>query len=123
MSKKETIKDKLRSFEEREKKIKLRLDSDSDEMKDKARRVGKIVLTAGIVAILGYWIFNIIFQNDEDEEEPEKRKKKSKDSSTFFSRITAFAMPYLNKLLDEVLDEGEKETHKKKKSVEREPED
>lgn len=113
MSKKETIEERVKSLEAKEQKIKLQLDSSSDEMKDKAKRVGKVALIAGIVAILGYWIFNIIFQDDdEDEGQPKKKKKKNRQSGGFTERLTALAMPYLNKALDGILDD-ESESEKK----------
>ncbi|WP_462247579.1 hypothetical protein [Ekhidna sp.] len=106
MSKKASIEDRVRSLEARERKIKLQLDSDSDELKEKAMRVGKIALIAGVVSILGYWIFNIIFNDDEEvEEKPKKKKKRAKDESGFGSRIATLAMPYLNKFLDGILED------------------
>ncbi|MEP1035339.1 hypothetical protein [Ekhidna sp.] len=121
MSKKETIEDRVKSLEAREKKIKLQIDSDSDEMKGNAMRIGKIALIAGAVGILGYWIFNIIFQDDETDENPKKkRKKKNVESKGFSQRVTALAMPYLNKVLDGILDDDEL---KKKEPEEREIEE
>ncbi len=112
MSKKETIEDRVRSLEAKEQKIKLQLDSSSGEMKDKAKQVGKVALIAGVVAILGYWVYNIIFQDDDVEDQPKKKKKKSRQSSGFTERLTALAMPYLNKALDGILDD-ENENEKK----------
>lgn len=109
MSKKQTIEDRVKSLEEREEKIKLQLDSDSDEIKEKVMRVGKIALITGIVSILGYWIFTVIFGGDDEEEEkPKKKKKKRQDSGGFTARITALAMPYVNRVIEGILeDEGE----------------
>lgn len=118
MSKKETIEDRVKSLQEREQKIKLELDNDSDEMKSKVMRVGKIALIAGVVAILGYWIFNTIFQ-DEDEEKPKKKKKQNKESKGFTQRVTALAMPYLNRVLDGILNEEEVEEKTKTDSKEK----
>ncbi len=115
MSKKETIEDRVKSLEEREKKIKLQIDSDSDEMKDRALRIGKIALITGVITILGYWIFNIIFQDDEEEKPKKKKKNRGSESKGFSQRITALAMPYLNKMLDGILDEDE-ETNEGEKS-------
>lgn len=118
MSKKETIEDRVKSLQEREQKIKLELDNDSDEMKSKVMRVGKIALITGVVAILGYWIFNTIFQ-DEDEEKPKKKKKRNKESKGFTQRVTALAMPYLNRVLDGILNEEEDEEKTKTDSKEK----
>lgn len=118
MNKKETIEDRVKSLEAREQKIKLKLDNNSDEMKDKAMRVGKIALIAGIVSILGYWLYNIIFQDDEDEEKPKKRRKKRKEVNGFSSRITALAIPYLSRFLDGILDPEDKNGAKSEESKE-----
>ena len=121
MSRKETIEDKIKSLEAKEQKIKVQLDSNSDELKEKAMRVGKIALITGVVAILGYWIFNVIFQDDE-EEKPKKRKKRNRESKGFSERIVALAMPYLNKALDGIL-EGDNEDGKKGSKKETSPEE
>lgn len=121
MSRKETIEDRIKSLEAKEQKIKVQLDSDSDELKGKAMRVGKIALITGVVAILGYWIFNVIFQDDE-EEKPKKRKKRNRESKGFSERIVALAMPYVNKALDGIL-EGDEEEGKKESEKETSPEE
>ncbi|WP_421763304.1 hypothetical protein [Ekhidna sp.] len=108
MSKKETIKDKVKSLEEREKKIKLQLDADSDEMKEKAMRIGKIALITGVVTILGYWIFNVIF-NDDDEENEKPKKKRKTQGQGITSRLTALAIPYIERIIEGVIDEKEDE--------------
>ena len=124
MSKKETIESRVKALAEREEKIKMQLDSSSDEMKEKAMRVGKIALIAGLVGLAGYWIFNAFFQDEEDEEEKPKKKKKKrhKHSSGSTSRITALLLPYLNRVLDGILeDEGmndKKSTEEKRESKE-----
>lgn len=125
MSKKETIEQRVKSLTDREQKLKLQLDSDSDEMKDKAKRVGKVALIAGIVALLGYWIFNVIFHDDEVEEEerPKKKKKKKRDSDGISSKVTAFILPYIGKMLDGLLDEEAEESKKEKKELEESDED
>lgn len=112
-----SIEDRVQALKVREEKIKLQLDSDSTEMKEKASRIGKIALVSGIVAILGYWIFNIIFQ--EENEEPKKKKKKRKESKGFTERIVTLAMPYVNNALDGVLNDvsvdDKKESQKSEK--------
>lgn len=124
MSRKETIKDRAKALAEREEKIKMQLDSSSDEMKEKAMRVGKIALIAGLVGLAGYWIFNSFFQEEEDDEEKpkKKKKKKNKHASGSTSRITALLLPYLNRVLDGILeDEGmndKKSTGEKRESKE-----
>ncbi|MEO9869923.1 hypothetical protein [Ekhidna sp.] len=102
MSKKGTIEDQVKSLSEREEKLKLQLSSDSDEIKDKVKSVGKIALIAGLVALAGYWIFNAFA--DEDEKKPKKRKKKDKESGGVSSRLTALAVPYFEKLLSGFFD-------------------
>ena len=77
MSTKKSIEQRVKSLEAREQKLKLQLDSDSDELKERAMRVGKIALITGIVTILGYWIFNIIFQDEEEEDKPTSRETSS----------------------------------------------
>ncbi|MEQ9465995.1 MAG: hypothetical protein RLN88_01215 [Ekhidna sp.] len=121
MSKKETIENRVKALSEREEKIKLQLDNDSDEMKDKAMRIGKIALIAGGVALLGYWIFNMIFREEEEEEEDRPKKKRKRDSDGISSKVTAFILPYIGKILDGLLD-GEEEP-KKKKELEESEED
>ena len=124
MSKKETIEQRVKSLTEREQKLKLQLDSDSDEMKEKAVRVGKVALIAGGVALLGYWIFNVIFRDDEEEEDqPKKKKKKKKDSNGVSAAVTAFILPYIGKMLDGLLDEEAEESKKEKKELEESDED
>ncbi|MEO9482320.1 MAG: hypothetical protein ABJG47_02700 [Ekhidna sp.] len=114
MSKKVTIEDRVKSLEAREEKIKLQLDADSDVIKGKAMRVGKIALISGIVAIVGYWVFNIIF--DDGEKKPKRKKKKIRNEGNFSSRIVALAMPYLNKILEGILeDENVEEKEKESK--------
>ncbi|WP_424962163.1 hypothetical protein [Ekhidna sp.] len=117
MSKKGNIEDRVRALSEREEKIKRQLDSDSDEMKDKAIRVGKIALVIGLVTLVGYWLFNVFADEDEEvEEKPKKKKKKRKSSDSTTSRITALLLPYLNRFLDGVLDD-EEENKKEKKEI------
>ncbi|WP_436517718.1 hypothetical protein [Ekhidna sp. To15] len=123
MSKKETIEDRVKSLEAREKKIKLQIDSDSDEMKDRAKRIGKIALVTGVVTILGYWIFNIIFQDDDEEKPKKKKKKRNSESKGFGQRIGALAMPYLNSILDGILNEDENTEVKTKKESKEEKTD
>lgn len=113
MSKKETIEDRVKSLEARERKIKLQIDSDSDEIKDRVMRIGKIALITGVVTILGYWIFNIIFQDDDEEKPKKKKKKRNSESKGFGERMTALAMPYLNKMLDSLLNEDDDEETKR----------
>lgn len=113
MSKKETIEDRVKSLEARERKIKLQIDSDSDEIKDRVMRIGKIALITGVVTILGYWIFNIIFQDDDEEKPKKKKKKRNSESKGFGERMTALAMPYLNKMLDGLLNEDDDEETKR----------
>ena len=117
MSKKETIEDQVKALSKREEKLKLQLSNDSDELKEKARHVGKIALIAGLVAIVGYWIFTIFSDDDEEEERPKKKKKKSKSASNgISSRLTALAIPYLEKFISGVMDDSdEQETSKKEK--------
>ncbi|WP_420317774.1 hypothetical protein [Ekhidna sp.] len=117
MSKKETIESRVKALTEREQKIKKQLDNDSDEMKDKAMRVGKIALVAGGVALLGYWLFNIFSDDDEEVEKPKKKKKHKRSSPNTTARITALLMPYLNKFLDGVLDD---EDNDKKEDIKKE---
>lgn len=116
MSKKGTIEDQVKALSQREEKLKLQLDNDSDEMKDKAMRVGKIALIAGGVALLGYFIFNTFFGEDEEEEEEEKPKKKRRSSSNgITSRITALALPYLEKVVSGIMEEVDAEEPGQKK--------
>ncbi|WP_425392804.1 hypothetical protein [Ekhidna sp.] len=117
MSNKKSIEDRVKALTEKEQKIKMQLDNDSDEMKEKVMRVGKIALVAGGVALIGYWLFNA-FSHDEDEEE-EKPKKKQRSSPNTTSRITALLMPFLNRVLDGVLDDTDEEDVKSKKKEER----
>ena len=110
MSKKGSIEDRVKALSEQEEKIKRQLDSDSDEMKDKAMRVGKIALVVGLVTLVGYWLFNIFSDEEEEEEEkPKKKKKKRKSSDGTTSRIATLLLPYLNKFLDGVLDDEEED--------------
>ena len=115
MSKKKTIEDQVKALSQREEKIKLQLTNDSDEMKDKAIRVGKIALVAGLVGLLVYWIFSL-FSDDEEEEEKTKKKKKKRKSNSggITSRLTALAVPYLEKAISGIMDEVDEEPIKKK---------
>ncbi len=115
MSKKETIEDRFKALKAKEDQVKLQLTSNSDEMRDNAKRIGKIALTAGLIAILGYWIFNVFFGEDEKEGKKNKKKKKSKGT---WERIGALAMPYISKFLDGVIDLDEESTQNDKKTKE-----
>ena len=122
MSKKETIEDQVKALSEREEKLKLQLSNDSEDIKEKAKHVGKIALVAGLVAIVGYWLFTIFSdEEDEEDEKPKKRKKKKKSSSNgISSRLTALAVPYIEKILSGAMDDSEVPAHsskKKEKSV------
>lgn len=121
MSKKETIEDQVKALSRREEKLKLQLSNDSDDIKEKAKHVGKIALVAGLVAIIGYWIFTI-FSDDDEEEKPKKKKKKRKAASGgISSRLTALAIPYLEKMISGVMEdseEPEKSVKKKEKAEE-----
>lgn len=117
MSRKETIEDRVKALSEREEKIKRQLDSDSDEVKDKAMRVGKIALVVGGVTLLGYWIFNVFFADDDEEEEKPKKKKRKKQSQGTTSRISALLLPYFNKLLDGILDDEEEKQRSEEKKI------
>lgn len=115
-----SIEDRVKALSEREEKIKRQLDSDSDEMKDKAIRVGKIALVVGVVTLVGYWLFNIFSDEEEEEEEeekPKKKKKKRKSSDGTTSRIATLLLPYLNKFLDGVLDDEEEDNKTGKKEI------
>lgn len=105
MSKKETIEDRVRSLAEKEEQIKLQIDVDSEEIKNRAFRVGKIILISTTVAAIGYWVFNLFFEEDE---KPKKKKKKSRETG-ITSRITALALPYLEKIVDGVINGGDDE--------------
>jgi hypothetical protein len=113
MSKKGTIEDQVKALSQREEKLKLQLDNDSDEMKDKAMRVGKIALIAGGVALLGYFIFNTFFGEEEEEEKPKKKRRSSSNGIT--SRITALALPYLEKVVSGIMEEADTEEPDQKK--------
>ncbi|MEP5105005.1 MAG: hypothetical protein ABJQ84_10315, partial [Ekhidna sp.] len=66
----------------------------------------------GVVTILGYWIFNVIFNDDDDDEENEKPKKKKKRKTQgqgITSRLTALAIPYIERIIEGVIDEKEDE--------------
>ena len=115
MSKKRTIEDQAKALSQREEKLKLQLTSDSDELKDKAIRVGKIALVAGLVGLLVYWIFNM-FSDDEEEEKPKKKKKKRRSTSGgISSRLTALALPYLEKAIGSIMQEVDEEEPIRKK--------
>ena len=108
MSKKK-IDERLEALKTQEEKIKLELSKESDEIKGKVKRIGKIALTAGIVAILGYWIFNAFAP-----EEEKSKKKKKKQSKGAWDRLATLATPYLNQFLDGVMNSEEDQTSKEK---------
>lgn len=108
MSKKESIEARVKLLNEKEEQIKIRLTQEADQAKSsRAFRIGKIALITGGVALVGYWIFNVIFQH-EDEEQP-KKKSKRKKSSNSTGLLTALLLPYLQKILEGYFD---KETGK-----------
>ncbi len=97
MSKKR-IDERIESLKLKEERIKLQLSKETDEIRGRAKRIGKIALVAGVVAILGYWIFNSFLSEDGKE-----KKKKKKQSKSSWERLATIATPYLNKFLDGVM--------------------
>ena len=110
MSKKK-IDERLEVLKTQEEKIKLELSKESDEIKGKVKRIGKIALTAGIVAILGYWIFNAFAP-----EEEKSKKKKKKQSKGTWDRLATLATPYLNQFLNGVMSEEDQTSKEKEKA-------
>lgn len=98
-----TIKQRTQGLKDREAKLKLQLEGSEDQLKSKAKTVGKIVLVSGLVALAGYFLFQVFFAEDEDEEKPKKKKKNHK-SDGITRRISAFAMPYVIEFLDNLLE-------------------
>ena len=112
MSKK-TIEERLALLKEQESNIKLQLTKESDEIRGKANRIGKIALTVGVVAILGYWIFNAFMPEDEEVE----KKKKKKNSKSTWERLANLAAPYLNKFLDGILNSPNEKLSEEKDKI------
>lgn len=114
MSKKESIEKRVKALNEREEQIKRQLDSDSDEMKERVTRIGKIALVVGLVSLIGYWVFGGLFGDDDEEEEvekrPRKRSKSTRENEGVGSMITAFILPYVQKIIDGAFDEDEEES-------------
>lgn len=99
-----TIKQRTQELKDREAKLKLQLEGNEDELKSKAKTVGKIALVSGLVALAGYLLFQVFFADDEDEEKPKKKKNKKHKSDGITGRISAFAMPYVIEFLDNLLE-------------------
>lgn len=99
-----TLKRRTRELDEREKKLKIQLETSGDKVKEKAKSVGKIALISGIVALIGFWGYNTFFSEDEDEQKPKKKKKKRKHSNDMWNRISVYATPYIVSFLDELLE-------------------
>ncbi|MEM7297246.1 MAG: hypothetical protein AAF391_03155 [Bacteroidota bacterium] len=101
-----TLKRRTKELDEREKKLKIQLETSGDEMKEKAKTVGKVALISGLVALIGYWGYNAFFSDDEDEEyvKPKKKKKKSKRSNDMWTRLSGYVTPYIVNFLDELLE-------------------
>ena len=115
MTQNKKIEERAKVLAEKEAKIKMQLDTDSDELKEKAVRIGKIAAITGIVALVGYWIFNV-FSDTETEEEEEPKTKKVPQRASTTSRIVTVLMPYLNRFLDGILEDEGKEVNKKEEN-------
>lgn len=100
-----TIKERSRDLKERETRLKLQLEDSEGELKNTAKSVGKIALVSGLVALLGYVVYSIFFAEEEDEEEEKpKKKKKKKRNSSLSGTLLAYGMPYITKMVDELLE-------------------
>ncbi len=110
MNKKEIIENRFKSLKDKEDKSKLQLSHHSDEIRDKAKQVGKIALTVGIIAVLGYWIFNALFHKNDIGGERKKEKKKKKQSKSTWARLAPIVIPYANEFLDRMMSSNEEKS-------------
>lgn len=111
MSTKKSIKQQEKELQMREEKIKQQLDDDSDELKERLIRVGKIAAISGIVALIGYGVYRAFFAEEEEEEiekpEPQTVRKRS-SPNRLSAMFTTFALPYLERIVEGVFDDEEK---------------
>lgn len=115
-----TIKERNKELQLKEDALKLQLEMSGDDLKSKAKSVGKIALVSGIVAFVGYWVYQSFFADEEEEDIPKKKRKskRNKESNSLTNRLSAFATPYIVSFLDELLELKDvksdgKETEKK----------
>ena len=89
------------SLKEKEESIKNQFLETSNQATDNTKKIIKTTLTFGIIAILGYWIFNVSF--------PSKKKKKKKYSKGIWNQMAIIFLPYLKKLIEKAFSLEEKE--------------
>ena len=110
-----TIDQRVKELKSKEERLKLALSDNGDDLKEKAKRVGKIALVSGLVALAGYLIYKAFFEEEEEDKPSGKKKKRHKPSHQssygLTQRLSAYAMPYITKfLVDYFSPDSEKET-------------
>ena len=105
------IKQRERQLKHKEERLKKALDQDGNILREKASRIGKIALIAGMISLFLYWIYNS-FVDSEGEQEQVKSKRSS--SPSFTQRIGKLITPYITKLLAELLEVEEKKEEQTK---------
>ncbi|GAB4232042.1 MAG: hypothetical protein Tsb0034_04680 [Ekhidna sp.] len=101
---KKSIKDRAKDLEERELLLKHKLEESEDELKRKAKSVGKIALISGAAALLGYWVYQTFFTDDEETQEEAEKKRPIKTNQGLFGRLSVLATPYITNFLNEILE-------------------
>jgi len=105
------IKEQDEKLKAKEEELKRSLHQDSNRLKNKASRVGKVALAAGIVSLLLYWIYKAFFYEEPTEQEHTKKVVKAQ-SPSFLQRLWTVLSPYATKMLTEYFQLEEKQDKK-----------
>lgn len=93
------------ALEEKEKKILLELAQNEQELRSKAKSIGKIALISGLVALIAYWGYKLFVDEPEEPKKSKKNKKKARKSNV----LGQLATPYIVKFFSELLELESKE--------------
>ena len=97
---KRKIEKQQEALEEKEKRILLELETNEQQLRKKAKTIGKIALISGIVALLAYWGFKLFSGEEEQEPKRKKKKKRSKSTNAFSQLVTPYVVKFLGDLLE-----------------------
>lgn len=95
------IKERTKQLANRELTIKKKLLGESQGLKSRVNRAGKTALIGGGIALIIYAMYKAFFQNDS---KPKKSRVGRSTSGIVAEKVTTFLLPYLGKVLDDLID-------------------
>ena len=97
------IEERSKKLQAREQLLRRDLEKQEENLKSRAKHVGKIALATGIITLIAYWGYKSVFATTK----PRKSKSKvARKENTFLNRVGGLIAPYLTRLIEESLQDA-----------------